>query len=160
MTGNLQWRGMKRMHYFNFGYRQCTEYVFVALDIRHAKRTVICGLSGCTIYFHIISQTAQFRKKSTEHKWTHFTPEKDPVPILHEAGCAPGPAWTGGISCSHRDSIPDRAARSQSLYRLSYPPHEWYKYAYLHVKYPLFFSDFNKNWIFSTVFRKILKYKI
>jgi len=33
---------------------------------------------------------------------------KDPVPILQEAGWALGPAWTGGKSRSHRDSIPDR----------------------------------------------------
>ena len=48
---------------------------------------------------------------------------KDPVPILHEAGWAPGPAWKGGKSRPHRDSIPDRPARSQSLYRLSYRTH-------------------------------------
>jgi len=53
----------------------------------------------------------------------HFTPGKDPVPILQEAGWAPGPIWTGGKSRPHRDSIPDRPARSHSLYRLSYPVH-------------------------------------
>ena len=41
-----------------------------------------------------------------------FTPGKDPVPILQEAGLASGPVWTGGISRPHRDSIPDRQARS------------------------------------------------
>ena len=51
----------------------------------------------------------------------HFTPGKDPVPILQEAEWAPGPVWTGGKSRPLRDSIPDRPARSQSLYRLSYP---------------------------------------
>jgi len=51
----------------------------------------------------------------------HFTPGKDPVPILQEAGSAPGPVWTDGKFRPHRDSIPDRPARSQSLYRLSYP---------------------------------------
>ena len=39
-------------------------------------------------------------------------PGKDPVPILQEAGRAPGPVWTGGKSRPHRDSIPDRPARS------------------------------------------------
>ena len=53
-----------------------------------------------------------------------FTPGKDPVPILQEAGWAPGPVWTGGKSPPHRDSIPERPARSQSLYRLSYPAHD------------------------------------
>jgi len=42
----------------------------------------------------------------------HFTPGKDPVPIVQEAGWAPGPVWAGGKSRSHRDSIPDRSVRS------------------------------------------------
>jgi len=42
----------------------------------------------------------------------HFTPGKDPVPVLQEAGWAPGPVWTGGKSRPHRNSIPDRPARS------------------------------------------------
>jgi len=51
----------------------------------------------------------------------HFTPGKDLVPILQEAKWAPGPVWTGSENLApHRDSIPDRPARSRSLYRLSY----------------------------------------
>jgi len=42
----------------------------------------------------------------------HFTPEKDPVHILQEAGSATGTVWTGGKSRPNRDSIPDRPARS------------------------------------------------
>ena len=34
----------------------------------------------------------------------HFTPGKDPVPILQEAGWAPGPIRTGRKSRPHRDS--------------------------------------------------------
>ena len=56
----------------------------------------------------------------------HFTAGKDPVPIVQEAGWAPGPVWTGGKSRPHWDSIPDRTARSQSLYRLSYTAHYMY----------------------------------
>ena len=50
-------------------------------------------------------------------------PPGNPVPILQEVRWAPWPVWTGGKSRPHRDSIPDRSARSQSLYRLSYPAH-------------------------------------
>ena len=53
----------------------------------------------------------------------HFTPGKDPIPILQEAGWAPGPVWTSGKFRLHQYSIPDRPARSQSLFRLSYSAH-------------------------------------
>jgi hypothetical protein len=34
-------------------------------------------------------------------------PGKDPVPIVQEAGWAPGPVWTGAENLApHRDSIP------------------------------------------------------
>jgi len=33
-------------------------------------------------------------------------------------------------------------------------------YIGLHVKYPLFLSDFDETWIFWTYFRKIVKYQI
>jgi hypothetical protein len=71
-----------------------------------------------------------FHDRGTRRGWvvsstprTHFTSGKDPVPILQEAGWAPGPVWTGGKFRPLRNSIPDRPARSQSLYWLSYPAH-------------------------------------
>ena len=54
-------------------------------------------------------------------------PRKDTVPIVQEAGWAPGPAWTGGKYRPHRDKIPDRPAHNQLLYRLSYPAHEQWR---------------------------------
>jgi hypothetical protein len=42
----------------------------------------------------------------------HFTTGKDLVPILQEAGWAPGPVWTGRKSRPHLDSIPERPASS------------------------------------------------
>ena len=50
-----------------------------------------------------------------------FNPGKDLVPIVQEVGWGPGPVWMGGKSRPHWDSIPNRPARSQSLYWLSYP---------------------------------------
>ena len=71
-----------------------------------------------------------FHERNTRRGWVvsstprpYFTPGKDPVPIIQEAGWAPGPVWTGGKSRPHRDSIPDFPVRSQSLYRLSYRAH-------------------------------------
>jgi len=63
-----------------------------------------------------------FHDRGTRRGWgvsstprPYFTPGKYPVPILQETGWAPGPVWTGGKSRPHRDSTPDRPARSQSV---------------------------------------------
>ena len=70
-----------------------------------------------------------FHDRGTRRGWVvsstlrpHFTPGKDPVPILQEAGWAPGPVWTEnlvptGIRCRTVQPV------AQSLYRLSYPAH-------------------------------------
>jgi len=51
-----------------------------------------------------------------------FTPGNDPAPIVQEAGWAPGPVWTGAENLGHTGiRSPDRPARSESQYRLSYP---------------------------------------
>jgi hypothetical protein len=47
--------------------------------------------------------------------------ERDPVPIVQEAGWAPGPVWKGAENVAPTGiRFPDRQARSESLYRLSY----------------------------------------
>jgi hypothetical protein len=47
-----------------------------------------------------------------------FTPEKDPVHIVQEAGWAPGPVWTGAKNLAPTGiRSPDLPARSYSLYR-------------------------------------------
>ena len=60
-----------------------------------------------------------FHDRGTRRGWVvsstprpHFSPGKDLVPILQEAGWAPRPVWMGGKSRPHRDSIPGRPARS------------------------------------------------
>ena len=51
-----------------------------------------------------------------------FSPRKDPVPIVQEAGWAPGPVWTGAenVTPTWIRSL-DRPVRSESLFRISYP---------------------------------------
>ena len=54
-----------------------------------------------------------------------FTPVKDPIPIVLEAGWAPGPVWTGAENLAPTGiGSPDRPARSQSQYRLRYSAHQ------------------------------------
>jgi len=59
-----------------------------------------------------------FHDSGTRRGWVvcvtprpHFTPGKEPVPILQEAEWAPGPVWTGRKSRPQWDSTPDRRAR-------------------------------------------------
>jgi len=83
-----------------------------------------------------------------------FTPGKDPVRILQEAGWAPGPVWTGGKSRPRVDSIPGRPARSQSLYRLSYPAHHLVRSTERKASSPLpnYLALLGPNISFSTLF--------
>ena len=60
---------------------------------------------GIALLFHDRGTRQGWMVSSTPRP--HFTPGKDQVPILQEAGWAPGPVWTGEKSRSHRDSIPD-----------------------------------------------------
>jgi hypothetical protein len=55
------------------------------------------------------------------HAPAAFTPGKDLVRIVQEAGGAPGPVWTGAENLAPTGiRSADRPARSESLYRLSY----------------------------------------
>jgi len=57
--------------------------------------------------------------------WPLFTPGKDLVPIVQKGGWAPGLVCTGAENLVPTGiQSPDRPARNQSLYRLSYPAHK------------------------------------
>jgi len=60
------------------------------------------------------------------HAPAAFTPGKDPVPIVQEAGWAPGPVWLGAENLAPTGiRSPDLPARSESLYRLRYAGPSW-----------------------------------
>jgi len=61
---------------------------------------------GIALLFHDSGTRRGWVVSSTPRP--HFTPGKDPVTFLQEAGWAPGPVWTDGKSLPHRDSIPHR----------------------------------------------------
>jgi hypothetical protein len=53
-----------------------------------------------------------------------FTSGEDTVPVVQEAGWAPGPVWTGAETLAPIGiRSPDRPVRSQSQYRLRYLAH-------------------------------------
>ena len=77
-----------------------------------------------------------------------YPPGKDPVPIVQEAGWAPGPVWTSEENLAPTGiRYPDRLARSQSLYRLRYPANNLTLYRHLYLGSPsvLFTSATPKN---------------
>jgi hypothetical protein len=112
--------------------------------LRHcAGRTTYRGSRGIALLFH---------DRGTRRGWVvsrtprpHFTPGKNPVPILQEAGWAPGPVWTGAenlVTTGIRS--PDRPARSSVAIptELSGPYTCIYIYILhylLHVKYILLY---------------------
>jgi hypothetical protein len=80
-----------------------------------------------------------------------FNPGKDPIPIVQEAGWAPGPVWTRVANLDPTGiRSPDRPSRSQSLYRLSYPALSIYTTAFFHTTYLQLFLSFHlsvRNWL-------------
>ena len=81
---------------------------------------------GIALLFHDCGTRRGWVVSST--LWPLFTPGKYPVPIVQEAGWAPGPVWTDGKSLHTGIRSPEGPAHSQSLYRLSYLAHKTGKY--------------------------------
>jgi len=87
-------------------------------------RTAHRGSRGIALLFHDHGTRRGWGVSITPRPL--FTAGKDPVPIVQEAGWAPGPVWTGAENLAPTGiRSPDRPARSQSLYRLSYPAHRF-----------------------------------
>jgi hypothetical protein len=68
------------------------------------------------------------------------------VPIVQEAGWAPGPVWTGAVNLASTGiRSPDRPARSQSLYRLSYPVQQLCNKMDIKINYETIVADTFEN---------------
>jgi len=86
-------------------------------------RTAHTGSRGIALHFHDHGTRRGWGVSVTSRPL--FTRGKDSVPIVQEAGWAPRTVWTGAENLVPIGiQSPDRPARSQSLYRLSYPAHE------------------------------------
>ena len=133
----VQWRLVNRLQCFGVALhtskvrKKCTLVQALRLC---TGRTAHRGSRGIALPFH---------DHGTRRGWgvsvmprPIFTPGKDPVPIVQEAGWAQATVWTGAVNLAHTGiRSPDRPARSQSLYRLSYPAHcEQHTYSLLKLK--------------------------
>jgi len=115
-----------RLHRWQSSLHWCFPYV--------KKHTLVQALRLCTgLMAHRGRRgiALDFLDHGTRRRWgvsvtplLLFTPEKDLAPFLQEAGLAPGPVWTGAENLTPTGiRSPDRPARSQLLYWLSYPAH-------------------------------------
>jgi len=85
-------------------------------------RTAHRGSRGLALLFHNHGTRSGWGVSVTP--WPLFTLGKDSVPIVQEAGWAPGPVWTGAKNLANtRIRSLYRPARSQLLYWLSYTAH-------------------------------------
>jgi hypothetical protein len=111
-------------------------------------RTAHSGSRGIALLFHDHGIRRGCGVSSVTPR-SLFIPGKIPVPILQEAGWAPGLVWTGAENLAPTGiRSPDRPARSQSLCQLRYPTHFGYKsnritsFCDLTIKYYLFLLKF------------------
>ena len=90
-------------------------------------RTAHRGSRGIALPFH--DHGTIRGEGSASRPGRSYTPGKDTVPILHETEWAARPVWTGVENLASTGiRSPDRPARSQSLYRLSYPAHHYIRW--------------------------------
>jgi hypothetical protein len=93
---------------------------------------------GVEIYLYSCSTSALGGGGLSAPRPGRFTPGKDPVPIVQEAGWAQGPVRTCAKNIAHTGiRSPERPARIQSLYRLSFLAP--YIYIYIYTVYSIIF---------------------
>ena len=110
------WGKVKCTLYWHWGKVKCTLVQALRLC---TGRTAHRGSRGIDIPFHDHCTRRGWEVSVTPRPL--FTPGKDPVHIVQEAGWAPGPVWTGADNLASTGIwSPDRPARIQSLYRLNY----------------------------------------
>jgi len=122
-TGQTLLRGRNRWHIWVFRPEvskvKCT--LVQALRL-WTGRTAHRGSKGIVLLFLVHGTRRRWGVSVTLRP--PFTPGKDPEPIVQEAGWTSGPVWTAAKNLASTGiRSPDRPARSQSLYRLSYLAH-------------------------------------
>ena len=84
-------------HEASWRHRICKDILYIYIYVKVKWSRYRLGLAqrvgrGIALLFHDRGTRRGWVVSSTPRP--HFTPGKDPVPILQEAGWAPGPVWT------------------------------------------------------------------
>ena len=122
----LDW-GYSLVKYFMSGWVNLVKLCKVKCTLLQALRlctgrTAHRRIRGIALLFHDHGTRRGWGVSVTP--WPLFTTGKEPVPIVQEAGWAPGPIWTGAENLAPTGiRSPDRPTLSQSLYQLRYPAH-------------------------------------
>ena len=133
-------------------------YLLKCIKIKCTLVQALRLCTGCTAHRRSRGIALLFHDHSTRRGWgvsvtprPFFTPGKDPVPIVQEAGWAPGLVWTGAESVAPTGiRSPDRPAGSQLLYRLRYPAHSYFTY---HLDIKKFHMMLTLRYVFCTDLR-------
>jgi hypothetical protein len=105
--------------------RDC--FAFLTVEVKFTLEQAMKTQRGSRCVALLFAQSQHYMGVGGQHHATAaFTPGKDPVPIVQEAGLVPGPVWMDPENLVPTGiRSPDRPACSGSLYRLSYPgPYE------------------------------------
>ena len=94
-------------HIFSFTHSRCSKVKSVPVTDPVVAQRVGRGIA---LLFQVGGTRRGWGVSSTPRPY--FTPGQDAVPIVQEAGWAPGPVWTGGKSRSTGIRSSDRPARA------------------------------------------------
>jgi len=123
--GKYRWKQKKERYIFSkyvigiYSQSKCTLVQALRLC---TGRTAHRGSRGIALLFHDYGTRREWGVSVTPRSL--FTPRKDPVPIVQEAGWAPRPVWIDAENLARTGiRFSERPARSQSLYRPRYRAH-------------------------------------
>jgi len=114
----LMWSNKICVFWFNYGRKIWNEIKGKKVKCSRYRPGVAQRVGrGIALLFHDRDTRRWWVVNSTPR--THFTPGKDPVPILQEAGWVPGPVWTGA------ENLVPTGIRSRTVQPVVSPYTEW-----------------------------------
>ena len=143
---NLMWPWRSSISYAQSHTYACTHMYNYKIMVKCTLVQALRLCTGRTAHRGSRGIALPFHDHGTRKGWgvsvmprPFFTPGKDLIPFIQEAGWAPGLVWTGVENLAPTGiRLLDRPARSQSLYRLHYLAHCTIIFVYFFMQVCLF----------------------